>query len=143
MAIEQVLSRFQAISDRAQHLDRASDRVFEVCESDVQQRFNSAPEVRSTAQVYGGQTWERLTEPYIKSAGRSGQMLRISGDLHSQFRRGQSGNVAEASNNSFKFGANSPKAKGLHRKRALIFIHPELTGKVTNVLKNYLIRGIK
>lgn len=140
---EDIIRKLNDISDRVRNLERVSDRVFDVIEDDCRQRFNSAPEVRSTAEVYGGVTWPRLTEAYIKQAKRSGPMLKITGDLHSQFRRGGPGNVAIASQNAFTFGTNTPKARGLHRKRKLIFIHPELTRRVKKVLSDYVIKGIK
>lgn len=132
----------RSIGDRAGNITPAANPVFAAVQEDVARRIGSAPGVRATTEVYGGVTWERLSERYILAAKREGgTQLRITGDLERQFQKGQSGNVAEAAGDTIEFGADSPKAAGLHKRRPIIVAHPELILEVSQILAGYVSEG--
>lgn len=142
--LNEARQQVQAIATRAGNLAPAANAVYAAVQEDVRQRFASAPGVRASASVYGGVTWEQLTEAYIKSAKREGgTQLKITGDLERQFQKGQANNVAEADSNSITFGAESGKAKGLNAKRQLLPVHPELVQDVNQILAAYVTTGLK
>lgn len=128
-----------SVTQRAGNLTPIADKVYDAVQSDVAQRFDSAPGVRASSTVYGGVEWPALTDAYIKAAKREGgKQLRISGNLESQFQRGGPGNVAEASGAAITFGAESGKAKGIQNKRAIIVAHPELIQEVGDLMAGYV-----
>ena len=141
--LNEARQQIQSIVTRAQNLTPIADAVYQAVQKDVAQRFASAPGVRATATVFGGVTWEQLTDAYIKSAKREGgTQLKITGDLERQFQKGQTNNVAESTANSITFGAESAKASGLHSKRPIIVAHPELVQDVNQILAGYVTTGL-
>ena len=109
-------------------LSTLADVLFDVAESDIQQRFSSSPPVRTTATVYGGIRWKRLSEGYIKANPRraGGVQLIDTTELRQSFTLGGSGNYATASANSVEFGSELDKAAWQHPSRNLVVEHQGL-----------------
>ena len=112
-------------------------------QADIDQRFETAPGVRSSGTVYGGVTWERLTEAYLRSNPRrdGGKQLRDTGELLQSFQVNASGNVFERQPNSITIGSKLPKARGLNRKRQMIVVHDPLLQAVKSILELYIRTG--
>jgi hypothetical protein len=142
--LAETIASIQGIGDRAGNLNPVARNVGLVCQSDVDERFNSSPGVRQSGRVYGGVTWERLTESYLRSNPRreGGQQLRDTGELAQSFLVGRKGNVLKSDNTSITFGSALPKARWMNRKRKLLPIHPQLVQGVARAIELYLTRGI-
>lgn len=122
---------------------RAAIAIALAVQADIDQRFVTAPGVRSSGTVYGGVTWERLTEAYLKRNPRreGGQQLRDTGELLQSFQVNANGNVFEQQPNSVTVGSKLPKARGLNNKRQLIVVHDPLLQAVKSILEVYLRTG--
>ncbi|MEO0538779.1 MAG: hypothetical protein AAF215_33590 [Cyanobacteria bacterium P01_A01_bin.123] len=108
--------------------------IQQILVADVDERFNSAPRVRAGGVVYGGVNWPALTDPYLKANPRreGGQVLRDTGELQQSFTG--DGQIYNVGKNEIEFGTALPKARGLQRKRPMIFIHDELLEEVEATL---------
>lgn len=99
-----------------------------VAEDDFQKRFASSPQVRTTASVYGGTVWKRLSEPYLRSSPHreGGRQLIDTGELRTSLKEGQPGNVATISPSFVRFGSDLLKAMYVHRLRMIVLEHQGL-----------------
>ena len=115
--------------------DLATDIAL-LTQADVDERFRSAPNVRSGGVVYGGVMWPALTEPYLKANPRreGGQQLRDEGELLNSFQVGSSDNITESSPNTVVIGSALPKARGLQEKRPMLFVHDEFADTIVNAI---------
>lgn len=126
--LDKAIAKLKEIHGYQGDLRTLAETLFDVAQTDIQTRFASSPRVRTTAEVYGGVTWQRLSERYIEEAGRGyGVQLVDTGELRKSFRMGQSGNVAEASTREVRFGSDLQKAFKMHRRRSLVVEHEGLT----------------
>ena len=107
-----------------------------VVQADVDERFNTAPPVRSGGVVLGGEVWPALSTAYLERNPRreGGQILRDPGELLNSFLVGDSQNIAEAQRDRVIFGSALPKARGLQNDRPMLFVHDELADSVLNVI---------
>jgi hypothetical protein len=139
-AILKAIADWEGVALRAENFAPAAQDVGLVCMADVDQRFASAPGVRTTGQVYGGVRWQRLSEAYLRSNPRriGGQQLRDTGELAQSFQIGRSGNIAAGSRDTITFGSRLPKARWNHRRRKIVVVHPPLVRQVSRVLVLYL-----
>lgn len=139
-AIVKAVSDWDGLITRSGNLAPAARDVALVCMADVDERFNSAPGVRQSAQVLGGAQWERLSEAYLKSNPRreGGQQLRDTGELAQSFQVGRRGNIVAGSADTITFGSNLPKARWNNRRRKMVVVHPPLVRQVARVLVLYL-----
>jgi hypothetical protein len=110
--------------------------LYLLAQADVDERFRTAPNVRTGGVVYGGAMWPALSEPYLKQNPRreGGQQLRDEGELLNSFQVGNGENLAESSPNTVMFGSALPKARGLQEKRSMLFIHDEFADIVVNAI---------
>jgi phage gpG-like protein len=142
--LAQTIGTIEGIGQRAQNIAPVARNVALVCQADVDERFNSSPGVRSTGTVYGGATWERLSESYLKSNPRreGGRQLRDSGQLLQSFQVGKRGNIVQGASDSIVFGSSLPKARYNQRRRPMLFVHPELVRQVARTIELYLVKGV-
>lgn len=124
------------MSDKLADLNVIAPNLFALLQSDVDERFRSAPAVRVTGKAYGGVVWENLTEAYLKRNPRreGGVQLRDTGELAQSFQVGGYGNVAEVSPTELTFGTSLPKARGLAARRPLIVVHDELVEAIASLV---------
>lgn len=138
--LDQVISRIDGIRIRANDLSAIARDTALVIQADVDERFDTAPSTTSGGAVYGGLTWEPLTEAYLKRNPRrqGGQLLRDTGELQQSFTIGNSGNVFQYDNHSVTFGSALPKARGLAKKRPMIVVHDELVDTIQALWREYV-----
>lgn len=136
-----VIRAFAGASERAIDVTKIADDIALIIQSDVDERFNTSPGVEQGGAVYGGESWDRVTESYLnqRTDRRGGQLLRDTGELLQSFTIGGSGNVLEKTKNSVTFGSSLEKARGLNKKRPMIFAHPELVENVASVWEAYIL----
>ena len=139
-AVVKAIADWDSVLQRAENLGAAARDVALVCMADVDERFNSAPGVRQSAQVFGGARWERLSEAYLKSTPRreGGQQLRDTGELAQSFQVGRRGNIVAGTSSTITFGSSLPKARWNHRRRKIVVVHAPLVRQVSRVLVLYL-----
>lgn len=108
--------------------------IGQILVADVDERFNSAPRVRAGGVVYGGAMWPALSDPYLVANPRreGGQILRDTGELQQSFTG--DGKIYNVARNEIEFGTALPKARGLQRKRPMLFIHGELLEEIEAAL---------
>jgi hypothetical protein len=154
--LARAITTIDGITDRAQNLQPVARNVGLVCQADVDERFNSSPGVRQSGTVYGGATWERLSEAYLKGNPRreNGKQLRDTGELAQSFLAGnrgrdgktgrftKGGTILRADKTSITFGSSNKKAIYNQRKRPMLFVHPELVRQVARVIELYLAQGV-
>ena len=131
------LSEAIAIIDNAAQISdfrKKAAAIGQVLVADVDERFNSAPRVRTGGVVYGGAVWPALTDPYLAANPRreGEQTLRDTGELQQSFTG--DGKIYNVSSREIEFGTDLPKAQGLQKKRPMLFIHDELLEEVEAVL---------
>lgn len=141
--LAQTIGTLDGVEKRAGNLGPVAPTIGLVCQADVDQRFNSSPNVRSGGTVYGGVTWEALSESYLKSTPRreGGQILRDTGELAQSFLVAKKGNVLKGDRQSITFGSALPKARYNQRRRPMLFVHPKLVEQVARAIEIYLRRG--
>ena len=121
-------------ADQISDFRKQSAAIRQVLVADVDERFNSSPRVRSGGVVYGGVTWPALSDRYLAANPRreGGQILRDTGELLNSFTG--EGAIYNVGKNEIEFGTALPKARGLQRKRPMLFIHGELLEVIESVL---------
>lgn len=141
MAAQELTRSLGAVAARANNLKPVNQEALLVVMADVDERFRSAPRVRASGTVYGGATWERLTDAYLNSNPRreGGQQLRDTGELLQSFQIGQRGNVTENRTDGWSFGSALPKARGLRHKRPLVFFHVALIDTLETLYLAYVV----
>lgn len=115
-----------------------------IVQSEVDEVFNSAPGVRSSGSVYNGETWDELTEAYLKARPirEGGQQLRDTGELLQSLQVGGGGNVLTSDSDSITFGSNLPKARGLQNKRPFLVATETMAELVAKAIARYFELGI-
>ena len=141
--LTEALQLFDGIKQRSGDLRPVGTTIGLLIQSDVDERFNSAPGTESGGSVYGGLSWAALSEAYLKSRPdrRGGQILRDTGELLSSFTIGGRGNVFRPDSNSVTFGSALPKARGLNKKRPMLAVHPPLVDAVARAILAYIAEG--
>jgi hypothetical protein len=123
-------------------------------QEDVDERFASSPPVETGGKVFGGVTWERLTEAYLKQrramakrgkgkARDGGQILRDTGKLQQSFQVGNADSILRSTGQSVTVGSDLVYAhyQSETLKRHILVAHPELLQVVANILKRYIETG--
>lgn len=126
---------------RAEDISGAGKGIRLILQSDVDERFMSAPATETGGQVYGGQYWEALSNTYLvsRSDRRNGQILRDTGELmQSMTSSGSPYGIWAITTSEFVFGTALAKAQKLQRIRPFLFWHPQLLQKVAEYLANYI-----
>jgi hypothetical protein len=116
-----------------------------VIQSDVDERFDTAPATTSGGTVYGGETWPALTPGYLKANPRrqNGKLLNDTGELLQSFTIGGKANIFKSTKDAIEFGSGLAKAAGLQNKRPMLFEHQELTEQVTELWLAYSLGEFK
>ena len=129
------------VAARVADLTPINQEALLMVQADVDQRFASAPRVRSTAMVWGGETWPSLSNMYLEDNPRreGGQQLRDTGELLQSFQVGQRANVTQSDASGWTFGSALPKASELHQDRPLIFFHPQLSDNLVLLYAAFLL----
>jgi hypothetical protein len=135
------LKQLQRIADRSGNLSGAAVRLYNLAEQDFTQRFKSSPSTTTTAQVYGGVEWKRLSEAYLKSKPkrRQGKQLIDTKELRQSFQRGKPGNIAAATRDTVEFGSSLKKAVWNNDRRPLAPVHRELQERAAAVIQEYVV----
>lgn len=143
--LEKVLDTLDKLSQRASDIRPIANTIGLIAQGDVDERFNSSPGVRQGGQVYGGVTWDSLTEAYLRANPRreGGQIMRDTGELLNSFTVGGKGNVFEAQATQITFGSALPKATGLHRKRPILVVHDDLVQAIAAAMEAWIVEGTK
>jgi hypothetical protein len=138
--LKEALANLRKMGDRASDVSPIARDIFLTVQSDVDERFASAPDTGSGGIVWGGATWPHLSESYLNRNPRrvGGQILRDTGELAQSYAIGGAGNVAIARPDMITFGSALPKARGLANKRPQIFIHPALLSAVEQVVIHHV-----
>lgn len=112
-----------------------------IIQSDVDERFDTAPSTTSGGTVYGGRQWAELTPAYLKANPRrqGGKLLNDTGELLQSFTAGGAGNIFNSTAQAIEFGSGLAKAAGLQEKRPMLFAHPELIEQVTELWTAYFL----
>lgn len=139
--IEQAIAKIEQISKITSDLTTITPALQRVAENDIAQRFGSSPRVRTSAQVYGGAFWRRLSEPYLRANPHrsSGNQLIDTSELRNSFALGGSGNVATSSPNKVVFGSSLSKALWMNSLgRALVVEHDGLVTETERAVEEEL-----
>jgi hypothetical protein len=114
-----------------------------IIQGEVDEIFNSAPSGASGGTVYGGETWNALSEAYLKRRPdrASGQIYRDTGELLQSLSVGVSGNVFEVSNKELTFGTNLVKAPRLNKLRKFLYVTPNMNTAIQKRVNIYIKTG--
>lgn len=128
IGLDEALLLLDGAAERSQDISPIGLTLGLIAQADVDQRFESAPGVRQSGEVWGGVFWPALSDPYLAANPRreGGQQLRDTGELLNSFQVGGFGNVFRSGEDFMIFGSALPKAAGLNRLRQLVVVHPEL-----------------
>lgn len=142
--LEAVLNRIENVSARAADLRPLGNTLGLIFQGDVDERFNTSPGVRQTGTVYGGVTWEALSDAYLAANPKreGGQQLRDTGELLNSFVVGGAANIFQVDPDGAVFGSALEKAEFLNRKRPLIVVHDDLVTALGNAIALYVTEGI-
>lgn len=156
-AIDNILSEFGAIKDRAADLKPVAGTVALVISSYTDQVFDSAPPTTVGGTVFNGERWEPLSLKYRAARNREGKksrsrdngfLLRDTGALlnslqsnsTSVFSPRSAANFFAAGNDSIEFGTNLPQ--GFNNKTRPFLAHTDsLTELVAKAIENYILTG--
>jgi hypothetical protein len=137
------LSRLNSVIDnlklKPEQLTQAAAGIRLIIQSDVDQRFDSAPGVETGGTVWGDAYWGAVQPQYLEYHPRrvGGQLLRDTGELQQSFTA-EGTSINEISGDEFVFGSALPKAGKLNRDRSLIFWYPRLIEQVAEYLGYWL-----
>ena len=147
--LSNILSELQAVGDRASDLRPIARAVAIVIQSYTDRVFNSAPPTRSKGVVFNGETWEALSEKYLKARNRSGKksqsrdngfQLRDTGALLNSLQVNGAGNFFQSGNDFVEFGTDLPQGFN-NNTRTFLTITDDLEDQVVAVLENYILNG--
>ena len=139
-----------AISDRASDWRPISLDLGLIIQADVDERYQSAPGVRSGGQVYGGQVWPQLSDAYLAAnPRREGGIIGLdTGRSRQSFTANAAGNIFETGPQEVAFGSSLPEVRGFHtgkgdpsKARPLIFAHDELVETFSARLQEWIVEG--
>lgn len=141
--LNQAIARLKDMGKRMQDIRPVSRDILLAVQADVDRRFSQSPPTETGGNVWGGEYWPHLTEEYLSSNPRrvGGQLLRDTGELQQSFGVGQVGNIAIARPQEIVFGSSLPKARGLAKKRPLVFAHPVLLEDIGSIVEFHLARA--
>lgn len=111
---------------------------------DLQKRFASAPPVTLGGVVYGGATWNALSDSYLRSRPDrlNGRIYIDTGALKNSLVSLTPDTISSfESSTEFKFGTRIPYAEKLQKLRQIIYWHPELLQKIAEVYLNFLVEN--
>jgi hypothetical protein len=133
------------MAERMDDFGPIAGRLYDLAEADFERRFASAPNVTTSAAVYGGVEWERLAESTLRSnpKRRGGKILIDSGELRDSFKRGKPGNVASVAGSVVIFGSELKKAIWNNERRPMNPAHPQLSKRASSIITNYVTKGRK
>lgn len=139
--LNKVAKKLGDIKLKAEDIRGASEGIRLLMQEDVDLRFQSSPSTTTGGQVYGGVTWQPLSESYLRSRPDrvGGQILRDTGELlQSMTVEGHPYRISTATPDEIVFGTALAKAQKLQRSRPFLFWHTILVEKVATYLVNYL-----
>ncbi len=141
--LKQQIKQLNQIATRATDLTGAAPKLYAIAQRDFTQRFTSSPSVTSSAEVYGGVRWERLSEAYLKSNPRrqGGKQLIDTGELRRSFIRGKPGNIARTVGGTVEFGSSLQKAVWVDKKRPLVAESPQLAKEASAAIEDFITNG--
>lgn len=140
--IQKAVKKINNIKVNFQDITNAGTGIRLILQQDVDLRFMTAPATETGGQVYGGESWEALSDAYLvgRPERRNGQILRDTGELmQSMTASGSPYGIWSISNNELVFGTALFKAIELQENRPFLFWHSLLIQKVAEYLANYLI----
>lgn len=126
---------------------RASDwrshapKLHGILQSDIEDRFASAPGVRQTATVHGGALWESLSDRYLarRPDREGGRQLIDTTALKESFQVGDAHNIATASATELEFGSDVIYAAAQDRRRPIAFFHEDLVSALCDSVGDYVL----
>jgi phage gpG-like protein len=141
--LKKQVKQLQAIATRTSDLTGVASKLYAIAQKDFTQRFQSSPSVKSSAEVYGGARWQRLSEAYLKRNPnrQGGKQLIDTGELRRSFLRGKPGNIARVVGGTVEFGSSLQKAVWLDKKRPLVVEHEELAKLAGDAIETYISTG--
>ena len=157
-AIDNIISELQGISDRASDLKPVASLVALVISSYTDDVFKSAPKTRDGGIVFNGESWEPLTEKYLKARRKlkkksknrdNGYILRDTGALLNSllsrseskfYAKNTSTNAFEYGSDFIEFGTNLPQGYN-NNKRPFLAHTDSLSELVEKVIENYILTG--
>ena len=156
-AINNILSELQGISDRASDLKPVARLVALVISSYTDDVFKSAPKTRDGGIVFNGESWEPLTEKYLKARRKlkkksknrdNGYILRDTGALLNSlqssstttFAARSAANFFQAGSDFVEFGTNLPQGFN-NTKRPFLAHTDSLSELVEKAIENYILTG--
>lgn len=140
--IQKAVKEINNIKVNSQDITNALAGIRLILQQDVDLRFMTAPATETGGQVYGGESWEALSDAYLiaRPERRNGQILRDTGELmQSMTSSGSPYGIWSTTTDGFVFGTALSKAEDLQKKRPFLFWHSLLIQKVAQYLANYLI----
>lgn len=141
--IEEAIAYNSGVVQRLGNIRPLGLTLATVIQEDVDQRFDSAPGVEQSGTVYGGVTWDALTDAYLRANPRrqGGQQLRDTGELLGSFQVGDPNNIFLSGPDFVEFGSRLPKAAGLNTRRELLPAHEELIKTLRTAIEIYVVEG--
>lgn len=142
-AIDNILTEFQGISDRASDLKPVAGLVALVISSYTDNVFANAPRTESGGTASNGFAWDRLSEPTLNAENgrrRNGQIMRKTGALLNSLQVNGAGNFSQAGSDRIEFGTNLPQ--GFNNNTRPFLAHTDsLSELVEKAIENYILTG--
>lgn len=150
-AIDNILTEFQGISDRASDLKPVAGLVALVISSYTDDVFANAPRTESGGTAFNGFVWDRLSEPTLNAENgrrRNGQIMRKTGALLNSlqsnstttFSPRSAANFFQAGSDRIEFGTNLPQGFN-NNKRPFLAHTDSLSELVEKAIENYILTG--
>ncbi|PZV19183.1 MAG: hypothetical protein DCF22_00515 [Leptolyngbya sp.] len=141
--LREQVKQLQALATRTSDLSGVAPKLYAIAQKDFTLRFQSSPSVTSSAAVYGGATWNRLSDAYLKRNPnrKGGKQLIDTGELRRSFLRGKPGNIARVVGKTVEFGSSLPKAEWMNKKRPLVVEHEQLAKEAGAAIETYITTG--
>jgi hypothetical protein len=140
-SIKEKAKQVRGFAKKSGDLGGAAEQLYKILEVDFKRLFDSSPSTTSTAEVYGGARWERLSDATLKRNPKrlTGKQLIDTGELKRSFERGKPGNIARTTPRGVEFGSSLKKAERLNKKRSLAPPRQRLKQQAVIVMLDYVI----
>ena len=142
--INEAIAAIQGIVKRASDVRSHASTEAKIIEGQIQRTFSSSPPTTQTAAVYGGVTWQRLSEQYLRQVPRrrGGKTLIDTGATRDSFKLGKRNNIFKTNGSTVEFGSSEPKAAWNQPTRPMVFAHPAMVEAVIAGRIKYILGGI-
>lgn len=142
--INEAIAAIQSMVKRASDVRPHANAEATIIEGQIQRTFGSSPSTTATAAVYGGVTWQRLSEQYLRQVPRrrGGRTLIDTGALRDSFKLGKRNNIFKTGGSTVEFGSSDPKAAWNQPTRPMVFAHPAMVEAVINGRVKYILGGV-